>query len=604
MHPNGTTAWALACGSEDLVTFNVNAGRATDALRNLPGDHPVGLTLDDTGRRLFVMSDQSHTLITLDTDDGLVTGHTVPFGEPIPLVANDPVPAQLRAGLTLFFRANSSKGGLATTGNDWMSCGGCHLDGFTSTNHRLFESLQPSAPASDAEIGHIGLADNFSTASYTTLNPHDILVALLDQGGLAPDRTGANRTGAVDPAKATSDAVTIATELATVIARDLPQGPTWETTDQGGSNPAWDAKYVSLLDASYCGSSKCHPTEYAEWSASVHAHAAADPMVDFCVGVEVGKEGEQYPRLCAGCHDPVSARMGDLTMKSKRGITCLGCHDVDREIRAGGNGDLHATTHADWTSDHKARALASLDTLKQPQFCGGCHRQFVPGTGLLALSTLDEYQASPYASVELCVDCHMRQNSAGHHDHRFPGGNVYLSQEVIGDDTLRSEQMTNLQLVATLSPKRVAGGVLVTVSTVAGHSFPTGVADIREAWVELQAKDGSGKPLATFGGPDATGLIPPTAARLGIDIADSQGHILLDHELSLTTRIPFDVRVPAGEAQALFVPLPDTLPSGMASLDAVLNYRNVRTTYYRHATNNPSGVPPTTELKRASVAWP
>jgi DNA-binding beta-propeller fold protein YncE len=603
MHPQGYVAWALACASEDLVTFDVDHGVATDALRNLRGDHPVGMALDDTGARLFVMSDQSHTLVTLDTADGQLTGHTVPYGDPIPLVAKDPVVAQLRAGLTLFFRANSSKGTLPTTRNDWMSCGGCHLDGFTSTNLRLFESLQPSAPASDAQIGHVGLVDNFSTASTASINPHDILVALVDQGGLAPDRTGNSRTGAVEPSCTNcTDAITMARQLASVIARDLPQGPTWETA-QGGPNTAWDTSYVAW-DTSYCGSSSCHPTEYAEWSASVHAHAAADPMVDFCVGREVDLQGQQYPRLCAGCHDPVSARLGDLTMKSKRGITCLGCHDVDREIRAGGNGDLHATTHADWTADHKARALASLDTLRQPQFCGGCHRQFVPGTGLLALSTLDEYQSGPYAGVELCVDCHMRQNTAGHHDHRFPGGNVYLGQVVIGDSALVAEQTTNLQLLATLSPTRVAGGVLVGVSTVAGHAFPTGVADIREPWVELQAKDANGNVLAHFGGPDATGLIPPTAARLGIDIADSQGHVLLDHELSATTRIPFDVRVPAGEAQALFVPLPDTLPGGMASLDAVLYYRNVRTTYYRDATRDANGAAPTVELKRVSVPWP
>ena len=165
--------------------------------------------------------------------------------------------------------------------------------------------------------------------------------------------------------------------IAYVIARDLPEEPTWQLALGPAPDPHWDA--------SYCGSSQCHPTEYAEWTASVHAHSAVDPMVLYCVGVEQNLQGKQYPRLCAGCHDPVSARLGDTSMTSKRGLTCLGCHDVDREIRAGGNGDLQATTHDDWTSDHKARALASLETLRQPQFCGGCHQQFVPGTGLVAI---------------------------------------------------------------------------------------------------------------------------------------------------------------------------------------------------------------------------
>ena len=60
-------------------------------LRNLAGDHPVGMALDDTGARLFVVSDQSHTLATYDTAGGLLTGHTTAYGEAIPLVQNDPL---------------------------------------------------------------------------------------------------------------------------------------------------------------------------------------------------------------------------------------------------------------------------------------------------------------------------------------------------------------------------------------------------------------------------------------------------------------------------------------------------------------------------------
>jgi hypothetical protein len=300
-------------------------------------------------------------------------------------------------------------------------------------------------------------------------------------------------------------------------------------------------------------------------------------------------------------------RLGDTSLTNPRGVTCLGCHDVDREIRAGGNGDLQATTHSDWTTDHKARAQASLATLTQPEFCGGCHQQFVPGAGLVALSTLTEYQGGPYSAVgERCVDCHMRPvlatdgSGTYHTDHRFPGGNLYLGQ-TLGDSTLVAEQLLNLQHFAKLAPVRVAGGVLVTVTTVAGHSFPTGVADVREAWVEVQALDASGDVLARYGGPDDSGLIPPTAARLGRDLADSKGNILYDHQLSLTTRIPFDVRVPPGEAQALFVPVPDALPPGTASLAAVLYYRNVRTTYFRDATGDAGAIPPTTALATEPV---
>ncbi|HEY8040892.1 MAG TPA: multiheme c-type cytochrome [Polyangiaceae bacterium] len=590
MHPDGFIAWALACGSEDLLTFGVIAGAATEVLRDLPVDHPTGLALDDTGQRLFVLGDQSHQLLTIDTAGGSLVGHATIYGAPISLVAKDPVDPQLRAGLTLFFRASSAKGPLATTGNDWMSCGGCHLDGFGPTNLRLFEALQPHEPAVDAQIGHVGLSDHFASATTpAAFDPHDVLVALLDQGGLAPDRTGKDRSGQIDPAHPTADGATMAQQLARVVARDLPGQPTWLSETGGPPNLAWDT--------TFCGG--CHPTEYAAWSGSVHAHAGEDPMLLYDVGVEQGIAGSAFTQVCVGCHDPVGARSRDYSLKSGRGVTCIGCHDVEREIRAGGNGDLQSAAH-DWTQDHKARGLASLVRLRQPEFCGGCHQQFVPGTGLIAIGTLDEYHASPFAPATLCVDCHMPKDASGHADHHAAGGNVYMAQR-IGDATLAQEQAAHLKNVLSVAPQRVAGGVLVTLRNVgAGHGFPTGVTDIRQPWVEIQAKDGGGNVLQRFGGPQ-DGLVPASAARLGIDIAGPDGTVLFRHELTEATRVPFDVRVPAGEAQALFVPLPASLPQGTASLEAVVVYGVVRATFYRDAVGDPAATAPSTEIARAVV---
>ena len=56
LHPAGLVGYALACASEDLIVFDLTSGTAIDLLRNLPGDHPVGLGLDeDVGQRLFVV---------------------------------------------------------------------------------------------------------------------------------------------------------------------------------------------------------------------------------------------------------------------------------------------------------------------------------------------------------------------------------------------------------------------------------------------------------------------------------------------------------------------------------------------------------------------
>jgi hypothetical protein len=311
-------------------------------------------------------------------------------------------------------------------------------------------------------------------------------------------------------------------------------------------------------------------------------------MVGFCVGQEQTLAGPGIGRLCFGCHDPTTARLGETT-PTPRGVTCLGCHDVDSEIRAGGNADLAWVAHDDWVDQrHASRAHASLERLRQPEFCGGCHRQFVPGTGLTAIGTLDEYQASSFAGTTLCVDCHMTK-AGGIADHRFPGGNVYLGRDVIADEKLVNAQMANLAHAVTLTAVRVAGGVQVTVAnTGVGHGFPTGVTDIREPWVAVQELDGSGADagvVATYGGPLDGGLLPANAARLGTDIAAQDGGLLLKHELTEAARVPFDVRVPPGEAQSVFVPLPGSVPAN-ATLEVGLYYHNVRTTFYQRATDD------------------
>jgi DNA-binding beta-propeller fold protein YncE len=617
MHPNARVAYVVACGSEDLLTFDLTSGLAVDLLRNLPGDHPSGMALDDTGQRIFVVDDQSHSLATLDTAGGSVVGHARVVAGPLTLVAKDPVDPGLRAGLKLFFGANSSKNPLPMTGNDWMSCGGCHLDGFVSTNQFFFEALHAVDSTQDAQIGHTGLKDMFSTTPTPddpAFDSHDVLVAMLDQGGLVPDRTGADRTGQVDPSAPTPDARTMAQQIARVVERDLPAGPSWQINLGGAPNTAYDADW--------CG--KCHQAEYKAWQKSAHAHSAQDAMVKYGMGVEQQLRGQQYSRQCAGCHDPVSLRAGDGSMKSGRGITCLGCHDVTRLIRAGGNSDMEATSH-DWTQVHLQRASASLAYLKSPEFCAVCHQQFVPGTGILGIDTLGEWQSSPFASTAglgveddggsgspllsghggtgstTCVDCHMPDDGTGTHDHAAPGGNVYVAQAFGENDfaaTVGQKLSSAIQLQATAS----TDGIHVLVMNVgAGHSFPTGVTDVREPWVEVQAIDQSNNVLATYGGPDTTGLVPPDSARFGMDIAAQDGTVLYKHELTQATRIPFERVVPAASSIQVVVPLPPTLPPTAVNLIAVLRYRNVRTTYYRAATGDTTGYAPDVEVARAVV---
>ena len=119
-----------------------------------------------------------------------------------------------------------------------------------------------------------------------------------------------------------------------------------------------------------------------------------------------------------------------------------------------------------------------------------------------------------------------------------------------------------------------------------------------EPWVELQALDSSRNVLARYGGPDSTGLIPPDAARLGMDIAQADGTVLYRHELTSATRIPFARVVPAQGSVVVEIPLPTQLPGAFVEIDAVLYYRNVRTQYYRAASGDTMGHAPDVEVAR------
>ncbi len=585
LHPNGDVAYVLACGSEDLLTFDVGRGIAIDALRQLPGDHPSGLALDDAGARAFVYASQSHELSVIDIRGGSLVDPPRVFGTPIKTVAKDPIDPTLRLGKTLFFRASSRKGDIPITGNNWMSCAACHLDGFGRTNSAFFEALSPDE-AQDAGRGHVGLKDLFATApefASANFDPHDVLTAIGEQGGLAPDKLGLDRTGAVDPSAPNDAAKAMAKALAAAIAADLPFGPTWLRTD--------GMKYDPSYDGAWCGN--CHKPEYAAWQKSVHARAGTDKMVGYCARRESADLGPTYNRLCEGCHSPKDVGTGLAAQNRGAGVTCRGCHDTSALTHAGGNADITSGATFDWTTDHKAAATASLTLLRSPEFCAGCHQQFVPGSGIIAIDTAGEFQRSAYAGKTPCVDCHMPKGN-GVADHAALGGNLYMATDAASIATLQSR----LRAAITISATRASDGVHVVARNVTiGHSFPTGVVDVKEAWVEVQAIDAQKNVIARYGSP-LNGPVAPIPGRLGLDFNDDTGVALQFHELTHARSIRFDRRIPAQGSLELVLDAPPGLPTGATEMDAVLYYRNIKTFYAQAAGG---AVPAAFEMVRTKI---
>ena len=605
IHQNGQLAYVLACQSDDLLVFDVDTGAAKEILK-IPGDHATAITLDEAGSRAFVLSDQSKTLTVVDLAGGSPIGHPAIVGDPIPLLDSDPLASPMRSALTLFHRADHGKTfadddgtNLALSGQSWMACASCHLDGLTTTNAFLFEASprkQPGA-AKDALIGHRNLRDFFASASKPddgAFDPHDVIAAMLEMGGLAPDTTGKERAGEADPARPSKAVTEAARSLARVVARDMPLAPSWLL--QSKADVGVDPKHSTELQAAYCGD--CHREQFEAWQRSAHAHAAEDPFVAFSADIERKRGGEQSIRLCEGCHDPNGVRLGTASLTKGQGVTCTSCHDVHGVIEAGGNADLRSKPR-DWSVDHKAAATAQLTLLRSAQFCAGCHQSFVPANGLVFIDTLNEWKLSPFGphdgkAGKACTTCHMPKLESGAHDHSVVGGNIALAAR-FPTPGWREKIEENLRTAAALDLVRAGDRVDVTVKAIGvGHLLPTGVADLRELWIELVAMDATGAELARLGAPSpVTGLIEEGGARLGLDLAGPDGGLLRLHELGLATAIPFDRRPSANQPVTLSMDARSLLTTpGVAKLAAELHYRNVRPPFYRAALGDASVLPP------------
>ena len=245
--------------------------------------------------------------------------------------------------------------------------------------------------------------------------------------------------------------------------------------------------------------------------------------------------------------------------------------------------------------------MEALNTLHEWQgsaYAGGTGGAFAPDAGVTGVTS----SGGVAPLVTRCVDCHVPLGANGVADHSMVGGNVYMASEITNDPSMTASVTANLQSAIGLEAKRVGDAVDVTVrNRGAGHAFPTGVTDIREPWVELDAVDAQGNLVAVYGGAAADGTIPLDAARFGMDIATANGQLLYLHELSKSTRIPYALFVPPLGSVDVLIDAPSTLPAGADHLDAVLYYHNIRTPYFRAATGSGTATAPQVEVARVTV---
>ncbi len=291
-----------------------------------------------------------------------------------------------------------------------------------------------------------------------------------------------------------------------------------------------------LLDPEACA--ECHEQHYTQWSGSMHAYAAEDPV--FLAMNQRGQEETDgaLGAFCINCHAPMAVALGltedgtnlDEVPDHLEGITCAFCHRVDGigdepfnnpltlsdedDLMRGGIEDpvrtrAHRSMHAP-LQDREDRSSAQL--------CGRCHDVVTPA-GVHLERTLVEWEESVFAqdgpSLPLtCGNCHMPGTdgpstndtslpSRRVHDHSMPGVDVAITEF-----PQRAEQLALVQdeldsvLVGEVCVQPNAGIFSIEgwlENAGAGHAWPSGSGQDRRVWLEVVAYDAAGAEVFSSG---------------------------------------------------------------------------------------------------------
>jgi len=351
----------------------------------------------------------------------------------------------------------------------------------------------------------------------------------------------------------------------------------------------WNKSSAPFTSPSVCRG--CHIKQYREWSGSVHNLAFQDPIYQGELNKGAKAVGHEITRQCEGCHSPAGMVTGEvrgpgnagLNEMALAGVSCDICHSVSgvthwqTPSHEPENGSFILTPGVD-TKDG-ARLIKRGPFTPIPQcgggfhecvesglhlqadLCASCHQVYHYDSHFPLEATYLEWKHGPYAQKNiLCQDCHMVdidgfRRSADNfqkpvrkeYHHYFNGANYLLSYLAAGaakkagdqeqaDALMRQYEMAvqRLQSAAELevTPLYRQGNLAelrVRVKNVrAGHNLPTSLTNVRQMWLEVIAKDESGKTVLTSGQVTADGHLPEDARVFNSDGMGADFHFAVD----------------------------------------------------------------------------
>ncbi len=276
----------------------------------------------------------------------------------------------------------------------------------------------------------------------------------------------------------------------------------------------------TLLDPQTCQT--CHPDHYREWSGSMHAYAADDPVF-LAMNARGQRETDgALGDFCVQCHAPMAVREGLTTdglnlsevPQHMKGVTCYFCHNIEQvesdhngQVKLANDDVMRGGISDPVDSEAHNSAYSSLHDRNDPKssdLCGGCHDIVTP-KGVHLERTFSEWRESLYAhntpqELQSCGNCHMqgRDGLAAMadgvalrrvRDHSMVGVDIALTDfPEMEAQRAGIQKMLDTTLVAQMCISRVMGGVEVTLdleNLAAGHYFPSGAAHDRRAWAEV-----------------------------------------------------------------------------------------------------------------------
>lgn len=336
----------------------------------------------------------------------------------------------------------------------------------------------------------------------------------------------------------------------------------------------------ALLDPNTCAT--CHPRHHDEWSGSMHAYAADDPVF-----LAFNRRGQRETNgelgdFCIKCHAPVALNLGlttdglnlDKLPQWSKGVNCYFCHQAsavegthnnpivmaeDRIMRGGIRGKTAPAKYRieDTEVVHESAhsPLHDGSDLRSSSTCGSCH-DIVNPNGVHIERTLDEWSKSMFQKpIEegglSCPTCHMpatqhpvaispgtKARISASHQHAmegpdsaltpFPDPQNFARHRALHDQRREAvRQNVICSALCVLPPEAGQESAAPVVSAwlhneTAGHHWPSGSSADRRAWFELVAKDKGGQPRFS------SGVVPPQTAAASIEAQDPNMWLLRD----------------------------------------------------------------------------